>query len=268
MEYTNETMQQEENVKSTSDTMQLFKKFCWPGFIMPQFWGVGNGLTIGLAAFFPFLFPFIAIYFGFCGYQHAYESHPMDKTIFYDRQVKWRKGAIIYVGVCLCIFFVFGANGIVNYIINKVEINRLIAEYEDNREQMIKDVEILLNEEYLDAFIQERDYVANGELEYSDDIWHLKNSYKYADLSRRILEFDKPYIHGMSQYFNIEEGGMVWVYFSINEDFRLEQVRYYTLTKEEVYRMTEGPGLIIYEDRWKTYMDGEMIARILNANEL
>lgn len=113
MENRNETVN--ENVETLVeknapvDTMNLLNKFCWPGFIMPHFWGIGNGLTIGfLALFIPVVGLVLSFVFGFCGYQTAYEKGRYDKIQFFDMQVKWRKAAIIYVGFFLVLFLVFG----------------------------------------------------------------------------------------------------------------------------------------------------------------
>lgn len=109
MENTNETVNENSNVneskKLKEDTMGILYKFCWPGFIMPQFWGIGNGLKIGLIAFIPILFPFVAIMFGFNGYNMAYEESGYSKISFYDTQLKWHKAALIYVVVLIMIFY-------------------------------------------------------------------------------------------------------------------------------------------------------------------
>lgn len=43
MEQTNETINNsvntEEGKEEQADTMGILDKFCWPGFLMPQFWG-------------------------------------------------------------------------------------------------------------------------------------------------------------------------------------------------------------------------------------
>ena len=106
MQNTNETFSEDiyVNEKEEKDTMGILNKFCWPGFIMPQFWGICNGLKIGLIAFIPILYPFIGAVFGFCGYNMAYEKRRYNKKTFYEIQLKWRKATIIYL-MALIIFF-------------------------------------------------------------------------------------------------------------------------------------------------------------------
>lgn len=59
MEQTNETINNsvntEEGKEEQADTMGILDKFCWPGFLMPQFWGIGNGMPVGMIAFIPVL---------------------------------------------------------------------------------------------------------------------------------------------------------------------------------------------------------------------
>ena len=55
MEQSNETINNsvntEEGKEEQADTMGILDKFCWPGFLMPQFWGICNGMPVGLLLF-------------------------------------------------------------------------------------------------------------------------------------------------------------------------------------------------------------------------
>jgi len=248
------------------DTTGLFKAFCWPGFFMPHFWGLGNGLPLGLAALLvPIMAPIAAFVFGFDGYRMAYEKNPMDKKEFYNKQEKWRKGTIIYVGVLSAIFLLFGIGGITNYISNKMEITRILNEYEVNKERVLNEIDILLEEKYLDMYIEDTEYIPCGELEYSDDleVWHLNNSYNYMDLSKGILVFEEPIIRSMMMKYTIEGNRNVNVYIHIDEHFEIEDVSCYIYHHDEV-RMTEkGSVLLIDGDRERVCMDKAVIKEIL-----
>ena len=61
MEQSNETINNsvntEEGKEEQTDTMGILDKFCWPGFLMPQFWGICNGMPVGMIAFIPIFAP-------------------------------------------------------------------------------------------------------------------------------------------------------------------------------------------------------------------
>lgn len=269
MENTNETVNgsMEEGIgkDKPTDTMQLLNKFCWPGFIMPHIWGLGNGLVVGAIAFVPLLAPVMAFVFGFGGYQMAYDKSRHNKIIFYDLQVKWHKASIIYAGIIVALLVTIGLNGTVNYISNKNEIVRIVKEFEEEKERTVEDIKILLNEKYLRTYIGDMEYALDGDMEVNDDgqLWHLKNSYGYDELARRLLTFEKPKMLSVYQYYAMEEGGKIEIFFSIDEDFQITESKYYLYSPEEVYLMEEGPGLLIDGDRWVQYMDCDTMEAIL-----
>lgn len=92
---------EEDENKKQIKKKPLEGKFCWAGLIMPQFWGIGNGIWYGLLAFIPIVFPFLAIYFGFNGYNILFERvmSSQSEEQFCNRQKKWNIAAFIYVGV-------------------------------------------------------------------------------------------------------------------------------------------------------------------------
>lgn len=273
MENTNETVSGNsdagESEKVQTDTMCLLNKFCWPGFIMPQFWGIGNGLAVGIIAFIPILAPIMAFVFGFGGYQMAYEKSRHDKMTFYDIQVKWHKAAIIYAGVLLSLFLALGLNGIVNYVSNKNEISRIVKEFEEKKEQTVQNVETLLSDQYLKTYIGNIEFVPDGSLTVKDDgqVWHLENNYGYGELASKIINFEHPKMLSAYQYFSVGDGWKIEVFFSIDEEFQITESKFYLYSPEEVYLMEEGPGLLMDGDRWMQYMDHGTMERILQKKD-
>ena len=92
MEQSNETINNsvntEEGKEEQTDTMGILDKFCWPGFLMPQFWGICNGMPVGMIAFVPIFAPIMSLAFGFGGYRSAYVKMRKPKMEFYDLQTK------------------------------------------------------------------------------------------------------------------------------------------------------------------------------------
>lgn len=257
---------EEGNEKIQQDTMLLFHRFCWPGFIMPQIWGLGNGQVLGLVALMmPFIAPIISIYFGMHGYRLAYERFPTYKTIFYEKQVKWRKASIIYITVVPILIFAFAGESLINYFTNKHEIRRIVSEFEDKRDNLVAGIERLMSEEYLDQYIGERDYIVIEDMDVNDDgqLWDLQNSYEFDDLCQKLYVFDEPKVVNIDRSFDIENGKRIWVYFDITGDFKIKEANYYIFSEEEVYKMTEGNGVYLDSERWQTYMNVDTMNQLL-----
>ena len=98
-----------EEMNVENEGRPLEGKFCWAGFIMPQFWGIGNGLLIGLLAFIPAVFPLMALYFGFGGYKLAYYKtrHLYTKEEFCKKQKVWKIISFIYIVTFVIIVALF-----------------------------------------------------------------------------------------------------------------------------------------------------------------
>lgn len=268
MESTDEIMNENGNVnaREKEDTMGILNKFCWPGFIMPQFWGIGNDLKIGLIAFIPILFPFIAIRFGINGYRMAYDESSRDKVKFYDKQLKWRKATLIYVVVLVSAFLLSKLEGTINYISNKNELNRIVKEYEEKKAQTVQNMETLLSEQYLKMYIGDVDYNPIGDLEVCEngEIWSLRNGYDRKNLSTRFIKFGKPAMLSAYQFFSIGDGWRVEVMFTLNEEFQIVESKYYVCTPEEIHLRSGGEdALYLDKDRLEQYMDFETMEEIL-----
>lgn len=112
MENINETMYEDTYISTMGeqkkDTMGLINKFCWPGFVMPQFWGIANGLWITILIWMcPILIILMSFKYGCSGYKLAYENCLKSKKKFYDKQVRWQKAAIIYTGFLILLIFIW-----------------------------------------------------------------------------------------------------------------------------------------------------------------
>lgn len=274
MEQTNETinnsMNTEEGKEEQADTMGILDKFCWPGFLMPQFWGIGNGMPVGIIAFIPVFTPIMSLVFGFGGYRTAYVKMRKSKMEFYDLQTKWQKAAIIYIGALLSLLLLLVSGRVINYVSNKNEVAGIVKEYEAKKEQTIEKAETLLEEENLKKYIGDFDFVPESELEISENgnLWHIQNGYRYQELSERIIDFreDMPYITKVTQYFSIGDGWMIWMSLSVDENFDITESKFYILAPEEAEAMY-GSGLSIDGSRWMEYMDRETMDRILRERE-
>ena len=274
MEQSNETINNsvntEEGKEEQTDTMGILDKFCWPGFLMPQFWGICNGMPVGMIAFIPIFAPIMSLAFGFGGYRSAYVKMRKPKMEFYDLQTKWQKAAIIYIGALLSLLLLLVSGRVINYVSNKNEVAGIVEEYEVKKEQTIEKAETLLEEENLKKYIGDFDFVPESELEISENgnLWHIQNGYRYQELSARIIDFreDMPYITKATQYFSIGDGWMIWMSLSVDENFDITESELYILAPEEVEAMY-GSGLSIDRSRWMEYMDRETMDRILKERD-
>ncbi|MBR5800606.1 MAG: hypothetical protein IKY23_11170 [Lachnospiraceae bacterium] len=81
------------------DTNPLKGKFCWAGLIMPQFWGLGNGIGWWILAWIPVAFPIMALVYGISGYDFAFEKikYSEKRKTFVESQKKWNIAAVIYL---------------------------------------------------------------------------------------------------------------------------------------------------------------------------
>lgn len=274
MEPTNETINtdtnMEENKKEPADTTGILDKFCWPGFFMPQFWGVANGMPVGVLAFVPILAPIMSLAFGFGGYRSAYVKTGLPKLEFYEKQVKWQKAAIIYTGAVLCMILFLISGRVVNYVTNKMEIARIVEEYEVKEADTIRRVEILFGEENLKAYIGDFDFVPDSELEVSEDgnLWHVQEGYSNQELSEKTIDFSDriPHMRGATQYFSIDGDRMVWLSVDVDENFDITESQFYLLESEEVEAM-HGSGLLLDTSRWTEYIDRETMDQILSERK-
>lgn len=105
---------------------------------MPQFWGIGNGMPVGMIAFIPVFTPIMSLVFGFGGYRSAYVKMRKSKMEFYDLQTKWQKAAIIYIGALLSLLLLLVSGRVINYVSNKMKLQELSKNMRPKRNRRLK----------------------------------------------------------------------------------------------------------------------------------
>lgn len=243
-------------------------KFCWAGLIMPHIWGICNGVWVGILGFVPFLFPFVALWLGFAGYSMAYKEaeHADKKEEFCKKQKIWNIASIFYVIVFAAIILSVNFDGLTNYVKNKKELDAIITETEEQKARLAEEVEKLTDLDNLNPFVNGMNCTPSGEIQFSEssDLWHLKNSYGYEELSRDNVKFGKPEVYAVSQEFLTDNGSILTITFDVNDNFQIEEGNYSIYSGEEVH-MT-SPGYYTNLDEIGIYMDKNEIDLILNAD--
>lgn len=260
-----------EEMNVESEDRPLGWKFSWAGCIMPQFWGIGNGLPIGLLAFIPVIFPFIALYFGFAGYELAYDKtrHLNTKEEYCKKQKVWNIVSFIYIVAVVGILAYYNWDGMSNYIRNKKELNLIIEQTEEQKSRLIEEMIKLTDAESLKPYIDGLECTINGEVKISDNgvLWSLENAYGYYGtygLSEDTVYFDQPRIHEISQEFLIEDGRILTISFSVDENFQLQKGSYSIYSGAELHMVS--PGHYSSYDEEGLYMDKDTIDLRLNAD--
>lgn len=257
-----------EEMNVESEDRPLEWKFCWAGFIMPQFWGIGNGLLIGLLAWIPVVFPFIALYFGFAGYESAYYKtrHLNTKEEFRKKQKVWNIISFIYIVAFVSIVVYYNWSGISNYMRNKKELNLIIEQTEEQQSRLIEEMIKLTDAESLKPYIDGLECTINGEVKISDNgvLWRLENMYGYYGLSEDTVYFDQPRIYEISQEFLIEDGRILTIFFSVDENFQLQEGSYSIYSGAELHMVS--PGHYATYDEKGLYMDKATINLRLNVD--
>ncbi len=262
-------MYQEEIVEEVNiDKCPMKGKICWAGLIMPQFWGIGNKLKIGLLAFVPIIFPFIAIFFAAQGYELAYEKikYSGGREYFRRNQIIWNIVAFIYIIAVVGIIYSANADDLANYKQHKAELETLIEQAEAQRANLAEEVEMLTAEEHLAPFLGGLECTSEGEVDFNDDtgLWHLKNSYDYEELSEEKVRFEQPRIYNVSREFVMADGRILTVTFSVDENFEIQDGQYSYFSGGEVHMVSEG--FYTNLDEIGPYMDKATIDAILNNN--
>lgn len=263
-------MYREETVEEVDveEECPMKKKICWAGLIMPQFWGIGNKLGIGLLAFIPVVFPFMAIYFAAKGYELAYEKirYSGGKEHFRRNQIIWNIVAFVYIIAVVGIIYSFNADGLANYKKHKAELETLIEQTEAQRSRLAEEVEKLTSEEYLEPFTEGMEYTATEEVTFNDNtvLWHMKNSYEYEDLAEEEVRFEQPRVNYVSKEFTLADGRLLTITFSVDENFEIQEGDYSYFSDGEIHMISEG--VYTSYDEMGVYMDKKEIDSILKAD--
>lgn len=262
----------EEELVTEETTMEeedrpLKGKFCWAGFIMPQFWGLGNSLPVAVLAFVPAFFPLCALYFGVDGYKLAYKKAKSSMSVdeFCKKQKKWKIISFIYLIAVIFIILAFNYNRICNYIHNKTEVNKIIKEVEEHEERLTEEFEKLTTNENLKPFMDGLDCTPYEEVHFEGDTLRaLKNNYKYDKLSEDNFSLPHPKIDRIYQEFLDEDGRSLTIIFSVDENFQIQEGYYEIYSGAEVREVS--PGLFTNIDERGLYMDKETVDAILSAD--
>lgn len=255
-----------EDINTEIENRPLAGKFCWAGLIMPHFWGIGNELPIALLAFIPIIYPFMALYFGFSGYKIAYEKakNSMGKEEFCKKQKIWEIVSFVYIIAFIAIIFSFNAKGLSNYIHNKKELNLIIRQTEEQKSRLAEEVVKLTDVESLRPLVDGMECTVEGEVQFNDnnELWNLKNNYGYEELSRDNVRFGQPWVLDVSQEFLVEDGRILTITFSVDENFQIQEGSYSIYSGAEVHLLS--PGLYTNLDEIGLYMDEATVDLILN----
>lgn len=257
-----------EEITVEKEDRPLKGKFCWAGFIMPQFWGLGNQLPVAVLAFIPALYPMWALWFGVGGYELAYEKAKNSMSIdeFCKKQKKWKIISFIYLIAVISIILSFNFNGICNYIHNKIEVYKIIKEIEEHEDRLTEELAKLTTAENLKPFIDGLECTPYGEVHFHDDssLWELKTKYKYDKLSKDNLSIPYPKVLSVHQEFLAEDGRILTIIFDVDEDFQIQEGSYSIYSGAEVREVS--PGLFSNLDEEGLYMDKKTIDAILSAD--
>lgn len=245
-------------------------RFNFAAFIMPQFWGIGNKVYLGLLALIPILYPFIGIYLGINGTKLAYENSYETSEKFYQKQRRWQYVAIVYVVAIIALLFGVMFDDFKCYFTNKAEINRLIEKTLVEKEILEQNVEILTAEEYVDAFMDGIIAEPLVELDYTESgLWALQNGYDFADLSKHELTFEEPVIFWIHQCFALDDGRILWLSFKVEDNQRIVEAQYDIVPSGEITSLAVEDSLdsgYILESG--TYMDESEIVSILGITDI
>lgn len=259
----------EEKTNVENDNRPLAGKFCWAGLIMPQFWGIGNGLVIGLLAFMPAAYPFIALYFGFKGYDLAYKKveYSANEEEFCKKQKVWKIVSFIYAIVIITIIFMSNFSGLSNYFQHKKELNMIISQTEEQKNRLAEELVKLTDVENLKPFIDGLECTPKGEVQFNENsgLWTLKNNYGYKELSEEKVSFPQPTVYDITQEFLAEDGRILTISFKVDEEFQIQEGTYSIFSGAGMHELS--PGYYTNQDEIGPYMDNDTIREMLETND-
>ncbi len=209
---------------------ETFKnRFNVAAFLMPQFWSIGNHVWIGLLAFIPILYPFIAIYLGLYGSELAYERGSYyNEDGFYEYQRKWTIASIVYAIVLVLIGYFAFREPLGNYIANKHNLNKVISTGEKAEERLTEEINVLLESKEIKQVLDAHEYTIEQELTFNDDLDSLDNSNfsTYHYLSQGRIEYENPRISSAGIDYQVSNTEGFSLVFFVDDEYELSKVRY------------------------------------------
>lgn len=255
MSYTEEMREELADEQKEQQEQERKIGFNFAAFIMPHIWGLCNGVYMGLLALFPIAAPFVSLYLGFRGTKLAYEKSDGRQEEFYKKQRRWQFVAVVYLIAVIAMIVGFMYDDIKNYFAQNAERNRLIEKTLDEKEELRRKIEILTSEEclndYWDGVIAEP--LLDMEF-YESDMWEVQ---KYSDL-------EEPVILYVEQCFGFEDGRILWLHYSIEDNSRIVEGIYYIVPSEEVTSLPLEQSLDArFFIEWGTFMEESDICEVL-----